>query len=218
MRYLTVLVSRSGGGGLHPLETELRDERSITQEAIHHVELLDDDTVLLFAEGSGEKERYEAIMQDSPRVDEYLVSGQERWMAVSRFEATPATRRLVELEYESDLVIETPIRINGDGSLRMTYLGSDSALREAFRSVGEETDLTFEVVETGRYDPDRSSLLRVLTTRQQEVLEAAVETGYYSAPRQATQADVAERVGIAPTTAGEHLRKIERRVFDVLVR
>jgi predicted DNA binding protein len=217
MRYLTVLVSRSDGDGFHPLGTKLGAEQSITREAIHHVDLLADGTVLLFAEGSGKRDRYEAIMRESPRVDDYLVSGQERWMAVSRFEATPPIRRLLELERESELVVETPIRITDDGSLRVTYVGRDAAFRGIVRSVGEDADLTFDVVETGSYDPDGSALLRVLTTRQQEVLEAAVETGYYGAPRRATQADVAERVGIAPTTAGEHLRKIEAQVFDVLV-
>ncbi len=42
----------------------------------------------------------------------------------------------------------------------------------------------------------------MLATRQQEVLEAAVEVGYYSVPRESTLDDVAAVVEIAPTTAG----------------
>ena len=218
MRYLTVVVDPAEGGAFHPLGKQLTEEASITREAIHHVELLADGTVLLFAEGSGDRRRYEEIMDGSPHVLDSLVSGADRWMAVSRFEPTALARRALELQRESDLVIEVPILINDDGSFRVTYLGGDSEFRELFREVGEESDFGFEVVETGEYEPDEASFTRVLTARQREVLEAAVEVGYYSAPRQATHEDVAEVVGIAPTTVGEHLRKIEERVFGALAR
>jgi predicted DNA binding protein len=217
MRYLTVLVRPTESGLFHPLGQTLKEEPSITREAIHRVELLTDGTVVLLGEGSGDQERYEAIMEDSPHVVDYLVSGDERWLAVSQFEPTDVVRRILERRRESDIVVETPIRINTDGSLRVTYLGSESALQDLFQQVGTESDFSFEVVETGTYEPDEASLTRLLTIRQQEVLEAAVRVGYYSAPREGTQEDVAEFVGIAPTTAGEHLRKIEERVFDTLV-
>jgi len=40
--------------------------------------------------------------------------------------------------------------------------------------------------------------------------------GYYESPRRATRDDVAA-VGCSPTTAGEHLRKAEARVFSQFV-
>ena len=218
MRYLTILLHPAEGGTLHPLGEQLTQDPALTREAIHHVELLADGTVLLFAEGSGDAERYAEIMAESPYVVDHLVSGEDRWMAVSQFEPTDSTRRMLELGRESDVVIETPVPIEDDGSLRITHLGREADLQDVFRAIGEESAVAFEVVETGTYDPDEASLTRLLTVRQQEVLEAAVEVGYYSEPRQATHDDVAESVGIAPTTAGEHLRKIEERVFGALVR
>ncbi|QLG47392.1 helix-turn-helix domain-containing protein [Natrinema halophilum] len=218
MRYLTVLAHPAESSGFHPLGRALSDEPSIEREAIHNVELLPDGTVLLLAEGSGDKTRYEEIMRDSPAVIDYLVSGGTRWMAVSQFEPTDVTRRILELERESDMILEMPIRITSDGSLRITYLGSESDLRELFEYAADAAAVTFEVVKTGTYEPDEGSFTRELTARQREVLEAAVEVGYYNAPRQATHEDVATTVGIAPATAGEHLRKIEERVFGALVR
>ncbi|GAA5044851.1 helix-turn-helix domain-containing protein [Haladaptatus pallidirubidus] len=218
MRYLTVLVHPAEGGAFHPLGEKLTKESEIEREAIHHVEHLADDTVLSFAEGSGDRGRYEEIMRNSPYVVDYLVSGGNRWMAVSQFEPTEATRRLLERQRESNVVIETPIYFTADGSLRITYLGSDAAFRELFRDSVEESAVAFDVVETGDYEPDEATLTRLLTTRQREVLEVAVEVGYYSASRQSTLDDVAAAVGIAPTTVGEHLRKVEERVFGALVR
>jgi predicted DNA binding protein len=56
----------------------------------------------------------------------------------------------------------------------------------------------------------------VLTERQQEVLEVALELGYYDVPRQATHNDIAERLDLSVGTVGEHLQKIEARVFKTL--
>ncbi len=75
IRYLTVLVHPAEGRVFHPLGKKLADEPTIAREAIHHVELLADGTVLSFAEGSGDRERYEGIMRDSPYVVDFLVSG-----------------------------------------------------------------------------------------------------------------------------------------------
>ncbi|WP_158058046.1 helix-turn-helix domain-containing protein [Halorussus halophilus] len=209
----TVRDVRDASGG----QVRSSPSRRLTREAKSGT-LLADDTVFLFAEGSGNRDRYEQIMQESPRVVDSLVSGRERWMAVSQFEPTDTTRRMLQRERESDVAIDMPIRITADGALRITYVGSESAFREMYRSVTDEDSVQFEVVETGEYEPDETSFTRLLTTRQQEVLDAAVTVGYYRAPREATHEDVAEVVGIAPTTVGEHLRKIEERVFGALVR
>lgn len=215
MRYLTVLAHPDRGGAFHPLADRLADDPALTREAIHHVELLPDDTILLFAEGSGDSDRYAAIMADCDHVEDYLVSGDERWMAVSQIRASDDSRALLEHRRDSDVVVETPIRIRDDGALRVTFVGSEGELRGLADAV-REAPVTFEVRETGDYDPDESALARLLTARQREVLDAAVDAGYYAAPRAATQADVAAALGVAPATVGEHLRKIEARVFGAL--
>jgi hypothetical protein len=96
MRYLTVDISPEDGSGFHPLGKQLTEEPSIRREAIHHVELLDDEAVLMLAEGSGDRDRYEEIMANSPAVHQWMVSGDDRWMAVSRFTPTETVRRMLQ--------------------------------------------------------------------------------------------------------------------------
>jgi predicted DNA binding protein len=218
MRYLTIRASPTEGGALHPLGKQLTEEPAIERVAIHDVELLADGTVLLFAEGRGDRDRYEEIMAESEYVDDVLVSGDERWMAVSQFEPTPETRRALEQQRESDLVLETPIHFNDDGSFEMTYLGNDEGFQSLAAVAGDDDDIAIEVLEMGEYGPDEGPLTRLLTSRQQEVLETAVDVGYYRVPRESSLEDVAAAVGIAPTTAGDHLRKVEQRVFEAMVR
>jgi len=217
MRYLKVVVKPDGGGAFHPLGEELTDDPSIRRRAIHHIELLDDDTVLLFAEASGSKERYERIMEGSPYVISHLTAGEDRWMAVSQFEPTEAVRRGLELQQESLLVVDTPIRFTSDDHLKITYLGTDETFSELHDYADETDRFTLDILEIGDYEADRSTFDRMITSRQEEVLETAVELGYYREPRRASLEDIGEVVGISPGTVGEHLRKAEERVFTELV-
>jgi len=218
MRYLTVLVKADGGSALHPLGNELSNEPSIERRAIHHVELLADGTVLLLAEASGSQDRYRQIMDESPHVLDYLTAGADRWLAVSQFEPTETVRRSLELQRESLLVVDTPIRFTSEDHLEITYLGTGETFQELSDYVDELDAMTVEILNMGEYETDRSSFSRMLTSRQEEVLEVAVELGYYSEPREASLEDIGEAVGIAPATVGEHLRKVEERVFGELVR
>jgi predicted DNA binding protein len=217
MRYLTVLVKPDGDGAFHPLGEELTDDPSINRRAIHYIELLADGTVLLFAEASGSQERYKQIMTESSHVISYLTAGEDRWMAVSQFEPTETVRRALELQRESHLVIDTPIRFTSEGHLKVTYLGTNTIFRRLYEYVEDTEYMTVEVLETGDYEANESSFSRMITSRQEEILETAVDLGYYNEPRQASLEDISEVVGITPGTVGEHLRKVEERVFNELV-
>jgi hypothetical protein len=218
VRYLTVRLSPAEGTGFHPLGRRLTEEPAVRREALHHVELLDDGTVLTLAEGRGDRARYEEVVSSSAAVREYMVSGEDRWMAVSRFEPTDHVRRLLEWRRRGDLVVETPVRFEADGAQRLTVLGDDAAFERLFREARGSEAFALDVVRTGEYDPDAERFARALTARQEEVLAAAVDVGYYSAPREATHADVAEAVGLSASTVGDHLRRVEERVFAAMVR
>jgi predicted DNA binding protein len=75
-------------------------------------------------------------------------------------------------------------------------------------------DVTVERL--GSYPADGGEVTARLTDRQREVLDAATDLGYYEVPRQATHADIAERVDLDPGTVSEHMQKIEARVFEAL--
>jgi len=218
MRYLTVEVKPNKGGAFHPLGDKLTEAPDIERRAIHHVELLVDETVLLLAEASGSQERYEQIMAESPHVIDYLVAGDDRWMAVSQFVPTDEVRKALVLQQELFLVVDTPIRFTSEGHLEITYLGTENSLSKLFDYADELDSMAFDIRNMGEYEADESSLSRMITTRQEEVLEAAVEVGYYTEPRKASLEEVGDAVGISPGTVGEHLRKVEERVFSEIVR
>ncbi|MDS0220428.1 helix-turn-helix domain-containing protein [Haloarcula sp. S1AR25-5A] len=63
---------------------------------------------------------------------------------------------------------------------------------------------------------DYAALTESLTDRQREVLETAHEAGYYNWPREATAADLAERLDISEPTLHKHLRAAEQKLVAAM--
>jgi predicted DNA binding protein len=91
------------------------------------------------------------------------------------------------------------------------------AIVESLEAAGNETELVRDVaLDTveGRQQLELSRVLYdELTPRQREVLGAAIELGYYQPRREAGVEEIAAQVGIATTTAWEHLARAEAKVM-----
>ncbi|NHN61380.1 MULTISPECIES: helix-turn-helix domain-containing protein [Halorussus] len=216
MRYVTV-VARPIDGALHPLDRALGDEPAVSREAIHRAELLDDDTIVMFAEATGDADRLREILADSDHVLDFTVTADDegRLYSYSHYDPNDTLRDLLLRRREQELVVRMPVEYTDDGAMRATYVGRDEAFRAAMADQPEAVEI--EIESTGDYHPKAEDLFARLTARQQEVLKAAVRLGYYENPREATHEDVAEAVGLSSGTVGEHLRKVESAVLKRLV-
>jgi len=124
-------------------------------------------------------------------------------------------KRFLKLSETHEVFFNFPIGSTSDGRLRVVMLGeTNDVLREALADVPPELDVTIERI--GPYPAAEGHILALLTDRQREVLDIALDLGYYDVPRQATHGDIAERLGLSVGTVGEHLQKIESRVFKHL--
>ncbi|WP_164471706.1 helix-turn-helix domain-containing protein [Halosimplex salinum] len=215
MRYVTVRASPADGDAFHPLGAAVADEPAVTPGPIHQIELIDGETGVSLSEVRGGIDRYGELLDDSRYVIDYTATGTDRGFVYTHFELDDLTRRLLRYRRGSDLVVEMPIESATDGSTVVTLVGDEGAFVEAFDDIPDEVDL--EVVETGEYDPGVRQLFGRLTGRQREVLAVAVRAGYYDVPREATHADLADELDLSAATVGEHLRKIESRVFSGFV-
>ncbi|WP_436925365.1 helix-turn-helix domain-containing protein [Halosimplex amylolyticum] len=218
MRYVTLVVAPEEGQGFHPVGERIARDPDVTGEAIHRMDDLGDGTVTLLTEISGDADRYRQILADSPEVHEFTVADgdDDRAWGYSRVETNDLVEYMLERDRELELVRDMPIEITEDGGQRVTLVGTEEAFARAAQ-FDEPDEYDVEIEKTGDYHPEGGRLLDALTSRQQEVLEAAVAVGYYETPRQATHEDVADVVDCSPATVGEHLQKIERAVFGALV-
>lgn len=210
MRYVTITM-RPKSGYFHPVGQYLADAPDITRKAIHHIELLDDGTLALLASVQGNMERYRDILTASPEVIESAVAGTHEGFGYSQIEPNELTLYLVEQRRLSKFIVQMPVEYTSEGGQRITMIGTTEAFADASTDSPENVDVTIE--EVGEYHSTMNHLFSQLTTRQREVLENAIENGYYNNPRQTTHEEIAEHLDITPGSVGQHLRNIESTVF-----
>lgn len=131
--------------------------------------------------------------------------------------ATPneVVKALIEVIDTYSLAIDLPITFDESG-VTVTLLGEPDNLQAAYGEIPAAIKAETSIDRIRSFSPVSRGLYAELTSRQRELLDAAINVGYYSVPREATIEDVAEVAECAPSTAAEHLRKLEASVFSTL--
>ncbi|MFB6178394.1 MAG: helix-turn-helix domain-containing protein [Halorientalis sp.] len=217
MRYFQLLLTPTAQEGFHELDTLTAQHPAIDREAILHLNLLNDGTGVALFLMRGDSTALEEIYLENEAVLSYdIFDSEERgFHAHVHFEPDNPATELLEIVDRHKLYIDPPLEFTEDGSLRLTAAGPQELVRRAAIDIPDSVDAHLELI--GEYEPQRDSLVTMLTERQQEVLGKAVEMGYYSIPRQATHEDLAGHLDCSAGTVGEHLRKIEARVLSELM-
>ena len=105
-----------------------------------------------------------------------------------------------------------PHEIRG-GKVKVTFLGSTTQVRD-FIKLLDQAGVHYRLVShtDAKFSP-QSSLNR-LTEKQRRVLIAAHNLGYYDVPRKIGLVQLSERLDLAYSTLGAHLRRAERRLMN----
>jgi predicted DNA binding protein len=125
----------------------------------------------------------------------------------------PELKEFLKLPRTHEVFFDFPIGSTQDGRLRVVLVGeTNRVIQKALADLPPALDVTIERI--GPYLETGAPLLAQLTDRQRDVLDVALDLGYYDGPREATHQDSADRLGLSIGTVGEHLQKIESRIFQ----
>lgn len=102
-----------------------------------------------------------------------------------------------------------------DDGFTLTYADQQKRISNELTELqAEGTDVTLRKLQNYRVP---TTPLDSLTGRQQEVLEVAFENGYYDVPRQASTADLADKLRLDDSTVSEHLQRAERNLLAAVL-
>ncbi len=134
-------------------------------------------------------------------------------------EAPPSEARILAQSAAADALLLPPILWH-DGRVHVRLLLFDALRAETLSDILPDSRLESKVVlrmgEVERELLASGLLLPALTRRQGQAVLAALEAGYYDAPRKVTTLDVARKLGIARSTFEEHLKAAESQLVHAL--
>jgi hypothetical protein len=165
---------------------------------------------------SGNWERFETIVAEDPAVDEFEMiplSETESYCFVTGI-GTADARGLWEVFKTGSLMTIPPARWNADGSYTFAIVGREKDIQRAIDGVPDGVRVDIDSVGGTKVTPD--SVIGRLSSRQREAVEVAIRLGYYDPQRKATSEDIAHELDCSTSTAAEHLRKAESKIFTGL--
>lgn len=180
-------------------------------QTIRSLEFVEDGTVVTVYEVDGSADVLEERLSSAPdHVHEYAVCDGDPVVAQIRFEPDGVLADLLSVHRSFGVAARFPLRYvdHDPATVEVAETGPREELRERVRETRELA--TVDVRRVEEYDPASGQSFRELTDRQQEVLETAVELGYYDAPRGATHEDIAAELDCSTSVVGQHLRRVER--------
>lgn len=122
----------------------------------------------------------------------------------------PLLQRLLSSLTRPGLVVVTPV-VYRDGAVSTGMVGGSAVLQQTIDTFSERIDV--EIREVGAVPTLQGPPLSVLSERQRQALEVALDIGYYDRPGEATHEDIARHLECAPSTASEHLKKAEAKLI-----
>lgn len=169
----------------------------------------DDTGVGLVEVSAADVEPIVTAIDDHESVTSVTVLEAQPERALVQFETTEPL--LIRSMSEAGIPLELPITIE-DGEVTVEL----AAPRERLSELGtllENFGIRFDLLSITQ-SIDTQSLL---TDDQYDLLEEAVEHGYYDTPRTCTLTDLAEAVGLAKSTTSEKLHRAEGKVLKRFV-
>ena len=216
MRYFDLRLTIESGG-LHPADRALAEVTGVSRESLLHIDAFGDGTGVLLYRLAGDIDAATAFAESTDGVlgyDVVDVDGESFHLYLHVQPGEPAGT-LMALCHEYALIVDTPLEFTDYGDVLVTIVGRHQMLREGLRAAPDA--ITVNIEQVGEYHPNERDFLSLLTTRQREVFERAVELGYYEIPRGVNQEELAEALGCAASTVDEHLRKAESKMLSALV-
>lgn len=191
----------------------------ITTGRLLNIQLLPDETILQLSLVHADPDALLAALETVDRPEqlayEVVETQQDHWYVYQHCQPTAQALTLLQLFNDHQLMIMFPV-IFDDTGCTIEIIGRESDVQNGFDALPDDVRQQTSIERVSEYSPQTTTPSSTLTKRQREVLDAAVTVGYYDVPRRGTATEVAAALDCAPSTASEHLRKIEARVLSAI--
>ena len=203
-----IVEYRQSGPGLHVTDVAATvPEMRLTVER-WRIEA--DDVLCLFVLAEGERfDVLEATFGDLPNSKDVDVVSEPQSSRLYRVRLRSTLSHLPENSSVNGVI--SHVRIEPDGVYVTGYLADRAELIKTREFI---TDHGMEMEVVRLQDATETDAEDGLTDEQFEALITAYEMGYFDVPKGATQADVADALGISPPSLSERLKRAQQQLIE----
>jgi|TARA_B110000263_G_scaffold90694_1_gene79293 predicted DNA binding protein len=126
----------------------------------------------------------------------------------------PMARSAIDL---SNIHIQPPYGIDREKGMELRIIGLSSSIRRFVALIRLALPPDSISILSINEEEQSKSWKGVLTNRQREVLTHAINRGFYNLTRDVTLKELAEEMGMARSTYGEHIRRCESEIMKNLL-
>ncbi|WP_224268185.1 helix-turn-helix domain-containing protein [Haloprofundus salinisoli] len=198
---------------VHPMYDLLVNAPFVERATAMHWNYTEDELgIMHYVEGDATA--FRASIETIPEVVAFELTrvGSDEFYVYIRDATTEPLRQLFGVISNAPVVVIPPVEYEEDGTVSYSVYGPADEIQTAIDAVPEP--ITVEVTQIGGLNAVPGLLEALLSDRQREAVDTALDLGYYEIPRRANQEDVAAVLGCAPSTAAEHLQKAETKVMQ----
>ena len=216
MRHVRLRIGPVGDGGELPAVYRVLSSAPYLDRVVGLHWNFSGDRIGMLLRMEGDIDAFRGEIRRIPDVIEFEVtpSGDGRFYAYLQDEVGETSRRLFETFTRSGLLVGPPLVYGGDGSTTLSVVGPIDEIRSAVAAVPAPFEVSIHEVSGMGATPGLARTL--LSERQREAIETAVDVGYYDVPREGSHEAIATRMGCASSTAAEHLRKAESKILRTM--
>lgn len=114
-----------------------------------------------------------------------------------------------------DFIIDYPINIDHKG-VKIPFISTQQHLKEVLDKVKKLIGNEFKVLNITSVKPNVETIQSLLTKKQEVIISFAAKKGYFDIPRKISSKDISDHFNISVSAVNEHLRKVEKRIFNYL--
>ncbi|NHI94369.1 MAG: hypothetical protein EAX96_17890 [Candidatus Lokiarchaeota archaeon] len=114
-----------------------------------------------------------------------------------------------------DFILDYPINIDQKG-VKIPFISNQKKLKAVLEKVKKMIGNDFKVLNITSIKPNIETIHSLLTKKQKDIISFATKKGYFEIPRKITSKDISDYFDISTSAVNEHMRKIEKRIFNYL--
>lgn len=171
---------------------------------------------LFYSVSISDFDRFDAALTDDPTVDEWKIS--MNFSDCRVYQVYPSDKAKFTIPKITELGINILEIQNANQRWQFQFQVPDKETLSSYWQYCREEDVEFSLEKLYRSGPqprENHGLKDQFTDRQLEVARTAARMGYFD-PEGATATEVADELGISPSTLSTHLRRIMNKVFNCI--